>query len=205
MLIAALVAVACAGCSEAAPKLDSRAQAMVERSQKTSATYSLMAWNDVPEGGEIQDGWSAEFHRGRLHRVETPRDRIIADCDTMTGTWYSLKTGERITGSQVAKAACGINTNYPFRSTEWLGRTKTPYGEADRVRLTDDHSIRVYEVLDNGALATSLFEYPDGKPMVDNRATEVLSSAPDDIFTEASLDRGVAAEIFQPLPTGFLK
>jgi hypothetical protein len=104
--------------------VDPRAKAALERSQQTTATYSLFAWNDVPDGRDIKDGWSAEFHRANLHRVETPSVRIIANCKEMTGTRLLVATGEKLSDRSVAKAACGINGNFDMHSVEWLDGSK---------------------------------------------------------------------------------
>jgi len=54
--------------------------------RNTTATYSVFAWNIITRSNKpTEQEWSAEFHQGALHRVETPRDRIIADCAAMTG------------------------------------------------------------------------------------------------------------------------
>ncbi len=70
-----VVSAACAQSSSEA------ARAVVERTKTTSSTYTLYLWNRVTIPGEpvLEEG-SAEFHKGDLHRFETPRDRIIADC-----------------------------------------------------------------------------------------------------------------------------
>jgi hypothetical protein len=194
------MALACAACSAESTKLDAKAQAVIERSQQTSATYSLFAWNDVPDGGEIKDGWSAEFHSGNLHRVEAPHVRIVADCKEMVGTRLLVATGEKLTDPSVAKAACGINANFEIQSAEWLGHHKTEFGMADRVRITDEDTIRTYEVLDNGALATSVYQRRDGQPLVNNWSVVVRDSVPDDIFSEASLEQSAVPAEFQSAP-----
>jgi hypothetical protein len=54
---------------------------VLEKTKSTRATYSVFFWNRVDPGNRPAfEEWSAEFHMGALHRVETPRDRLIADC-----------------------------------------------------------------------------------------------------------------------------
>ena len=58
-----------------------KVEAIIARSKLTRATYAVYAWNKMqhPEQPAVEE-WSAEFNSGSLHRVETPRDRVIADC-----------------------------------------------------------------------------------------------------------------------------
>ena len=192
----ALVYTACSPAAEA--NFDPKAKAVIERSQRTTASYAQFAWNDVPDDGEIKDGWSAEFHRGNLHRVETPFVRVIADCKEMIGTRLSVLTGEKITDPSVAKAACGINANFQIHSAKWLGRHETKFGMAERV--TAEESIRTYEVLDSGALVTSVYQGHDGRQLVNNWSLAISPSAPSDIFSELSLERTAVPAEFRRAP-----
>jgi len=202
-LVIGIFALICAACSASkGPTLDPKAEAVIERSQRKSATYSQFAWNDVPDGGQIKDGWSAEFHRGHLHRVEAPHVRIVADCKAMVGTRLMVTTGEKLTDPSVAKAACGINANFEIESAEWLGRQRTAFGDADQVRITAEDALRTYEVLDNGALATSVYVGRDGQQQVNNWSVAVLDTVPEDIFSEASLERSAVPAEYQLEPTG---
>jgi hypothetical protein len=180
--------------------VNEKALALVRGSQQTTATYAVFSWNDVPDGQEIKDGWSAEFHRGDLHRVETPMSRSVADCRKRTGTRVDLRTGKVISNYTVANAACGINTNFPFLAAQWLGRGQSQYGEVDRLRLTDAHTIRTYEVLDNGATVSAVYVDRQGKPLVTAWATDVSDSVPDDIFSEESLSTSFVPEKYKSPP-----
>jgi hypothetical protein len=179
------------------PKIDPMGLAVIERSQHTTSTYTVFSWNDVPEGKEFKDGWGAEFHSGDLHRVETPMSRSIADCHKRTGTNLNLKSRNVISNYTVANAACGINTNFPFRAVEWMGRKNTGFGEADRVRVTDDNSVVTYDVLDNGAIVGTTYVDRQGKPLVTSWATRIENKVPDGIFTPESLNRSFTPEQFK--------
>ena len=102
-----IISTACSGCLEA-QIVDQRAQTAVDRSRTPTANYSVFTWNEAItlDRGQVSE-WSAEFHRGKLHRVETPLNRLIADCGKQTGTWLDVTTGKRVTSERVAKAACG--------------------------------------------------------------------------------------------------
>ena len=65
-----------------------------ERTKRTRATYALYSWNWIKgDGFEGGPQWSAEFHRGTLHRVETPRFRVVADCAAGTGAMIDVDSG----------------------------------------------------------------------------------------------------------------
>lgn len=193
-----MVAAACTAGSEVTS--DPKAQEVVERTHRTTATFSLYSWNDVPDEGSIKDGWSAEFHKGHLHRMEAPQVRMVADCARMTGTRLIVSTGELLSDPSVAKAACGINTNFEIDSVEWLGRHTSAFGVVDRVRVVAADATRTYDVLESGALATATYEDPVGRPLVKNWAVAVLDNAPDDIFTKESLARSAVPLEFQKEP-----
>lgn len=169
------------------------ARAVVERTKTTSSTYTLYLWNRVTNPGEpvLEEG-SAEFHKGDLHRFETPRDRIIADCRARTGAYLSVESGEIIEGPKVAAAACGINTNFPFKSVELLPDQQTKFGVAQRVRVIDNENIREYHVLKNGALVRTTYteNRPGGSLLVVTEAVRLEETVPDDVmFTRAALTK----------------
>ena len=86
---------------------------IIARSKLTREMYAVYFWNRIERPGQQpEEEWSAEFNSGDLHRVETPRDRIVADCAASTGTYLSLSTGKVITGPQVAGVACGIRAAF---------------------------------------------------------------------------------------------
>ena len=154
----------------------------------------------MPTGQEPGVGWSAEFHRGTLHRVETPAVRIVADCAKMTAILLSLPDGKKSTDPNIAKAACGIATVEPLESTEWLGRHETDLGQVDRIRVTVSDTVRTYDVLDNGALVAATYADEDGTVHLENRTLALLDTAPEDIFSEASLERSAVPEKFKAAP-----
>jgi hypothetical protein len=181
---------------------DERANQAIARSRTTTATYALYAWNRVsPPDENPREEWSAEFHKGNLHRVETPRTRLVADCAAVMGTYFEVDTGETGTNAQVARVACGISSARPIQSTEWLARVKSRFGSVDRIRVTDDKVIRTYEVADNGALVAGRIADLDGTLRVDNFALDLLATVPDgDIFSKESLQRSVVPEQYKQRP-----
>lgn len=183
---------------------DPRAQAAIERSRETASVYALYGWNWVrdEDGGARQD-WSAEFHRGRLHRVETPEVRVVADCAGRTGIAIDLRTGETSSGADVAAAACGVSAHQDVLAAKWVGRRESRFGAVDMIELADSRDKRTYAIDDRGVLVAAEIFPSDGGRLycVQNEAVAVESRLPeDDIFTEDSLSRSVVAERYRSAP-----
>jgi hypothetical protein len=178
--------------------VDPRARSVFERTKSTQATYALYSWNWVKGSGfESGPHWSAEFHQGHLHRVETPHVRLVADCAAGTGTLFRVDTGETEKGSSVAKAACGINSNLPIRSLEWLGRKRSRFGRIDMIRILDPADERLYAVDEAGVLVASEIFPRDAAAgyCVQQEPLAVERSLPaGDLFKAESLSESFAAE-----------
>jgi hypothetical protein len=179
---------------------------IVSRTHTTRATYAVYYWNRItPARGEASEEWSAEFNRGNWHRVETPRDRMIADCQAMKGIDLSLETGQIVSGPAVAKAACGINANRPIRQSEYLGRLQSKLGEFDRVRLTDAGDVRTYDVSSDGVILGVTYANVD-KPQdltLTMASTGLDHALPDaDMFSPESLGHSVVPDRFKAAPKG---
>jgi hypothetical protein len=173
---------------------DKRVADALALSRETKATYSLYSINRITLDDEIIEEWGAEFHSGQMHRVETPRDRIIADCSAGTGTTLNLATGQRSSGPQYAKAACGVNANIPILSSRFLGKVKTKFGTAEKIEITDKYQIRGYSILANGVLAEATITVlgPPKKLRLTNCPILVTKQLPErDIFSIESLDKSV--------------
>jgi hypothetical protein len=100
----------------------------------------------------------------------------------------------------VANAACGINTDKPFLGMEALGRIATPYGNADRVRVTDADNIRTYDVTDDGVLVHTAYENNNSKkPITLDSETMALERAlPSvDMFSETSLRTSLVPAVYR--------
>jgi hypothetical protein len=167
-------------------------------------TYSLYLWNWVtPPGEPPSEGWSAEFHSGELHRVETPRDRLVANCRTGTGFAYSIESGRILEGEWIARTACGIDTNTTFAAAEWKGLVQTPFGPADRIRIVTSELIRRYDVSPGGVLLGTTFydNSPGETERLVNWAVAVENRLPArDMFDKASLDRSFVPERYKRSP-----
>lgn len=207
LLIGATAASAtCAKSAEPAP--DPRAQAAFERTKRTRETYALYSWNWVKGAGlEISPQWSAEFHRGNLHRVETPQVRVVADCAAGTGAMIEVASGRTESGAAAAGAACGINSNFPIRNLEWLGRKNSRFGALDMLRVLDSGDERIYAVDRAGVLvAAEVFPRDEGTGSClqqEPLAVEKVLPA-EDMFSEESLQSSFAEARFQSPPKAYI-
>lgn len=204
-VVAVLAGAALAGCDQTPPpvELTGKVKEVVDRTKTTQATYAVYNWNEESRSGTPVLEWGAEFHSGDKHRVETPRDRVIADCKAQTGAALSLTTGKTVEGPFVARAACGINTNKAFLAIAWQGQVKTPFGTADHVRLVDKDDIRTYDVTQAGVIVRSTYAQnsPEGRLGLSSEAVSVLSELPaTDMFDKASLVRSYVPDRFKTAP-----
>jgi hypothetical protein len=154
---AALLCVAAAAAVPTVSAETTTAETVVARTKSPPSDYSLYQWTEVrPDDTSRFSFWAAEFHRGSLHRVETPMDRLVADCSAMTGTHLSLVTGETKSGRDVAETACGIdmaNAGAP----DYAGRLDSGYGALDIIKLRKDQLDRVYWISPAGLIIQSEF------------------------------------------------
>jgi hypothetical protein len=186
------------------PDEANKVAAVIARSKTSKTTYAVYFWNRIQHPGQsATEEWSAEFNLGNLHRVETPRDRIVADCSAQTGTYLSLPSGKLVTGPEVAAVACGINTNRHFLEMRSLGRVKTRFGDADRVRVADSENIRTYDISKEGIILRTLYQQNDsGHATALEVETVGLSHTlpATAMFDQASLARSFVSQQFRRNP-----
>ncbi|PVM84075.1 hypothetical protein DDF62_24060 [Caulobacter radicis] len=197
-----LMVAACA--PPAKPASDPRVDAVIERSRTTRATYAVYAWVRVerPNEGAMEE-WSTEFHSGDKHRVETPADRVVADCATGTGKTLTIATGEILAGPEYARAACGVNSNRPILEKAYVGSRGTPTGRVDRIRLTDAGLIRIYDIDQNGVIVGTTFKlrHENNRTVLSMLKVVVEGDLPaTDIFDHASLQRSVVPDRYKVAP-----
>ena len=183
------------------PDNTQKAIAILNRTKTTAATYALYSWNKITPVDKLSfEEWSAEFNDGPLHRVETPRDRVVANCVERSGFYYSPTTGKTFSGPAVAGSACGINTDKPIISIRYIGRVVDPGGAADRVEVVDADNIRTYDVTSDGILIRTIYALNSAKkPIVlDVETAAIIRALPQqDIFDAASLRLSVVPDEYK--------
>lgn len=183
---------------------EAKVEAVLARTKSAGTTYAVYQWQRItPDGAPAREEWAAEFNAGHLHRVETVEGRVIANCETMAGSYLPLSTGAILTGPRFANAACGIDTNRPMTDQRWLGVVQTPFGKADRVRLIDDRYIRSYDITDRGVIVRAVYRKSTaGNPLVLVQVAVALSSTllSGQLFDEASLQRSFVPERYKSRP-----
>ncbi len=205
--VAGIVAMLAAVCSFGAAAWQSRAeasvdaQALIALTRETRATYMVVSSNLVfrPDGTTVRE-WSAEFHDGILHRVETPRDRIVADCEAMTGIHLNVATVQIDEEPWVARAACGVQANSTMLSARLGGVRQTRFGPATHLVIIDGTDIRTYDVAPDGALIGATITGRDGKKKLVMRAIYYASKVADGIFSATSLGRSAVPAHLQEQP-----
>jgi hypothetical protein len=181
-----------AGSAESAgtSSIDPEAVQVMNLTRQTKSTYSAFNWNVItPPGGKAFEEWAAEFHSGSLHRVETPRDRIVADCSAMTATYLNLASGEMENGAEFAKRACGIADHLGITNARMLPSATGRYGPVRRVIVEDSQTVRTYSVDAKGIIVEEQISLPDGTLVLDMHVVAVKKSVPQGIFTVESLHR----------------
>lgn len=203
-LFLVLLAISAAASAASYSPVEQKAGEVIQRTKTTRATYAVYNWNriEIP-GHPSTEEWSAEFHSGSLHRVETPRDRVVADCQSGTGSALSLMTGQIKSGPEVALYACGINTAKPIVSARWVGKISTHFGSADRIEIVDRDNIRTYDVSDQGVILDTEYRANNAlRPVVlEDYAVAVQPMLPDtNMFDEASLGKSFVPDKFKHSP-----
>jgi hypothetical protein len=166
------------------------ARALIALTRETRATYTVVGSTLIylPDGTQVRE-WAAEFHDGIHHRVETPRDRAIADCDAMTGVHLNVTTVEVTEEPGVALAACGVQAHSKILSARLGGTRQTRFGPAMHLVIVDETDIRTYDVAPDGALLNATITGRDGTRKLVMRAVHYAADVPAGIFTASSLGR----------------
>ena len=177
---------------------------MLLRTRNASGTYALYHWNEVAYTATSgRSEWSAEFHSGTHHRVETPLVRIVADCSSLSGFVYDVEKQVTTAEKAVGVAACGINLGRLPLELTYVRDQTTAYGRVDVIRLLDESDERFYAVDETGTLIASEYWSRDQRrPCLQATTSALLRTLPDgDIFSEKSLARSVVPEEYKKMPS----
>jgi hypothetical protein len=178
-------------------ELTGKVKEVVDRTHTIRTTYALYYTNlSVDRQGVATTRWVAEFNDGVHHRVETATIRLVAECQAMTGGESVDDGSQPLMGAAAAKAACGIDANIPITDFAYLGVADTPWGRADRIRLSNDELSRIYEVNKDGVIVgENWYGATKGHPAV--LKMSVLALAPN-LPSPAMFDAGSLQTTFTP-------
>jgi len=195
-----IVAVFAAAASFAAvPQVRTRAeelaQQVIERTRTTQATYFVVTANEIyRDDGTIRE-FAAELNQDDLHRVETPRDRIVANCRTGWNAHLNLATGKVSYGDQASGSVCGIDPTAIIEDQAITGSRQSQFGLLQLLRIARIDGTRTYEVAANGAIVGETLADVTGKVRLVERAILLSDQLPaGDIFSEASLAKSVLSD-----------
>ena len=183
-----------------AERLGPKVADIIERTRTSTSTYTVYWRVRGTDGFAKPDySWAAVFQAGPLRRVENKDGRVIVDCAAGTGVQFlpSIGHGEYSHGPKIAKRNCGIDTEHPILSAEWLGQRQTKFGLVDEVRIVRKEKTSTYEVTSAGELVGMTASYPGTKyvsvadPMLFERIV------PGDLFSKKSLATSMVPKIVQ--------
>ena len=169
-------------------------RAVIERSRNPATDYTSFHVDRVVGGNESSSSSAAEYHRGRLHRIETTALRMIVNCETGATVAYEVRA-ERFGRPSLLSGLCGIPEVEPVISSRLLPAETGRFGPVDVVELTGPEFIRRYAVTRDGILTSSNFTQrrADVRPRVEIVRARISRGSPDPaMFEEASLARAFA-------------
>jgi hypothetical protein len=176
---------------QAAPKQAQLAlvQQLIERTQTTQAPYALVSRNEIRRDDATIYEFGAEFNQGDLHRVETPRDRIVTNCRTGWNAHLNVATGAITHDDSVSGMACGVYTGDGIVNAEITGTRSSRFGLLQELKINTVGGLtRMYGIAANGAIVSEEIVDPAGRPRLLMTAMSLSNRLPStDLFSEASL------------------
>jgi hypothetical protein len=171
------------------------AQQVILRTRSTHATYFVVTANEIHRDDGTIHEFAAEFNQGDFHRVETPRDRIVANCRTGWSAHLNLASGKISHGDQISGSVCGIDPTAIVEDRAITGSRQSQFGLLQQLRIVRVDGTRNYEVAPNGAIVGETLADVTGKVRLVERAILLSDHLPAaDIFSEASLARSVVSD-----------
>ena len=175
----------------APPALDPKAEAVIERSRTTTATYTIF-WRVIySQGSGTPDyAWGATFRKGSLVRAEDLGSRAVADCTAGTATQFAVSIGQHDyqIGKKIAQRYCGIDADRKVRSTRWLGQKPSKFGLVDEVEIVDEDGTFTYQVAPAGELVGVTTSWRGSKDTVVVEPMSIEYAVPGgDLFSRMSL------------------
>jgi len=183
---------------QATPNLpdSTAAQQLIDWTKNNRARYTVVSRNEIPRDDATIYEFSAEFNEGDLHRVETPRDRVVTNCRTGWIAHLNVATGEITHDAPLSGVACGIYTGDKMVSAEISSAKSSKFGPIKQLHLkTASGLTRIYGVASNGAIVAEQIIDPAGKTLIVMTALSLSDRLPSvDLFTEASLSKSAISD-----------
>ena len=155
-----------------------------------------MSRNEIRrDDGTIYE-FAAEFNRGDLHRVETPRDRIVTNCRTGWNAHLNVATGTITHDDATSAMACGVYTGDGVVDAEITGTKNSQFGLFQELKIRTIAGLtRIYGIAPNGAIVSEQILDPAGKPRLLMTAMTLSDRLPStEIFSEASLAKSAVPD-----------
>lgn len=169
-------------------------RAVIDRSRNPTTDYTSFHVDRVVGDNESSTSTTAEYHRGRLHRIESPALRMLMNCETGATVTYEVRA-ERFGRPSRLSGLCGIPDVEPVISSRVLPAETGRFGRVDVVELTGRDFVRRYAVTQDGILTSSNFTQRRAavRPRVEIVRARIRRGPPDPaMFNEASLTRAFA-------------
>jgi hypothetical protein len=187
--------------SGTSPAFDPKAQVVIQRTQSSSATYTIYWRNYGTYGGTKTDyAWGATFRQGPLLRYENRDKRVIADCAAGTATRFydSIGRNEYASGPKIAKTYCGVDSALGLLSAEYLGQEQSRFGLVDKIRVADRDGTHVYLVTSEGIIVGIASNYQRSKYTIIAEPMSFDPGLPNgDLFSRKSLTSSKVSKAIQ--------
>ena len=175
------------------PGLPAPVQEVVDRSHTTRANYSVVLRVRVLRDGVANIEDNAEYQLGRMHRVEVPATRVLANCDTGQNILYDVASAKLRLDPGTGGTACGIAVNIDrLIGGRMLAPIKGSFGTADVIELVGERLVRRYAVTHDGIIVSNdwMLRDPPNTVLIKTLSSRLVRGKPDPrLFKTASLAR----------------
>jgi len=138
------------------PAVPPAVQAVIDRSHATRADYAVILRVQTMRNGVAGVEDDAEYQLGRMHRVEVPATRVLADCDIGLSIIFDVAQAKLMVNQQLGSGACGIAVDADKVITgRMLPPIRGSFGTADVIELIGEKLIRRYAVTPDGIIVSN--------------------------------------------------
>lgn len=175
------------------PAIGQDVQAVIDRSHATRVNYTVVLRVRVVRNGVASIEDNAEYQLGKMHRVEVPSTRVLANCDTGQSIIFDVAQSKLKVDDNLGGGACGIAVNADkVISARRLAPIKGSFGTADVIELVGENLVRRYSVTPDGIIVSNdwMLRGSDGTFVLKTLSTKLVRGRPDPrLFKTASLTK----------------